>query len=581
VVSETMPNRPSIFAKWAAFFAVRNVPDWRLQEAERAWQRYVVCWGVSAVWFFQYLSGHPVNAGAWYIVSVGLAYPLAAFVYRRYLLSRSDSGVALLYVFLVLDPFVLIGLLIQDPGTFAFLNPFLIVTIVRTGLRYGLGTMYLSWTTMLVASGLLATSSFWRSESELAFAFLLMLLFVPVFFASLIRRIHNVRAIEADRAKLSVMHEAVLARSSFVAKLSHELRSPLQGIVSALDVLAMRRGAENEADDELISRIRRSSLLLNTHLRDLLTLANGEAGRLEIRPEPFDVCSLVESVRSAATELALKQGLELVVDLPPAPMFVVADSARVDQILTNLVFNSVRYTDVGQVRISLAPYDNRTRLLRFTVSDTGPGIPGEVLPTLLIPDKAVTGPERRGEGSGIGLAIVRTLMDHLGGRIEVTSQVGRGTTFTLAIPAAPVDPAEIAEIPLSATGRVLVVDDREDVIDALVSVIDELGFECDQATSAAVGANLLASRSYDAVLLDLQMPNKSGADLAAETRRGNGLNHSTRFIGISAAEVTDAVKRQFDACLAKPIEYTALRQALLGPGHGARPSQPGLWSDNV
>ena len=127
----------------------------------------------------------------------------------------------------------------------------------------------------------------------------------------------------------------------------------------------------------------------------------------------------------------------------------------------------------------------------------------------------------------------------------------------------------------------LIVDDREDVIDALASVIDELGFDCEQATSAAVGANLLASRAYDAVLLDIEMPIKGGVELAAETRRGTGPNRASRFIGISAGEVTDAMKRQFDACLAKPIDYTALRHALLGPGHGTRPSQPGLWSDTV
>jgi CheY-like chemotaxis protein/anti-sigma regulatory factor (Ser/Thr protein kinase) len=378
------------------------------------------------------------------------------------------------------------------------------------------------------------------------------------------------------------MNESTLARSAFLAKVSHELRSPLQGIVSALDVLSLRRVPGADADDELIGRIRRSSLLLNTHLRDMLTLAKGEAGRLEMRPEPFDACALVESVAASAADLAIDKKLELIVDLPGATtVFVVADGARIDQILTNLVINSIRYTETGQVRLALASYDSAARLLRFTVSDTGPGIPAAMLPTLLTPDRVVTGSERRGEGSGIGLAIVRTLVDHLGGRVEVQSQLGKGTTFTVEIPAEPVESDADDRSRDSPTGRVLIVDDRDDVLDALASVLDELGFECDRATSAAVAANLLASRAYDAALIDVEMPIKGGAELADETRRGKGPNASTRFIGMSAGEVSDAVLVRFDACLPKPIEHGALRRALLGSGHGTRPSQPGLWTGAV
>jgi len=406
-----------------------------------------------------------------------------------------------------------------------------------------------------------------------------MLILVPTFFSSLIRKIHGARMVEEERARLLARDESIAARSAFLAKVSHELRSPLQGIVSALDVLSMRRSPGANADDELIGRIRRSSLLLNTHLRDMLTLAKGEAGRLEMRPEPFDACALVESVAASAADLASDKKLELIVDVPAAATFVVADGARIDQVLTNLVINSIRYTEAGRVRLALASYDAAARVLRFTVSDTGPGIPAGMLPTLLTPDRVVTGPERRGEGSGIGLAIVRTLVDHLGGRVEVQSQLGKGTTFTVEIPAEPVASEAEDEGRDSPTGRVLIVDDRDDVLDALASVLDELGFECDRATSTAVAANLLASRAYDAALVDIEMPVKGGAELADETRRGKGPNAGTRFIGMSAGEVSDAVLLRFDACLTKPIDHGALRRALLGSGCGARPSQPGLWTE--
>jgi signal transduction histidine kinase len=369
--------------------------------------------------------------------------------------------------------------------------------------------MYVSWGIALAASPLLLSSSFWRTNVPLTVSFLFLLVSVPAFFGSLVRRVHEVRRIEAERARLAALHEVASARSAFLAKVSHELRSPLQGIVSALDLIEMRHGHLRADDADLVSRMRRSSLLLNTQLRDLLTLANGEAGRLEMHPEPFEATALVEALVDSARELASAKGLDLVAVVPEKPVFVIADGARIDQVLTNLVINSIRYTDAGQVRVLLHPYEPSLGRLRFSVADTGPGISESALPTLFAPDRTLGSDERRGKGSGLGLAIVRTLLDLLGGTIDVSSRMGKGTTFTLEIPAQPVAAAESHEATEEPTGRVLVVDDREDVLDALASVIDELGFECDRAGSAAAAADLLTTRHYDTVLFDLDMPVKS------------------------------------------------------------------------
>jgi CheY-like chemotaxis protein/anti-sigma regulatory factor (Ser/Thr protein kinase) len=254
----------------------------------------------------------------------------------------------------------------------------------------------------------------------------------------------------------------------------------------------------------------------------------------------------------------------------------VADGARIDQVLTNLVVNSIRYTDAGEVRVSMEPVGNPPERLRFVVADTGPGIPEEVLPTLFEPDKVVTTSARRGEGSGIGLAIVRTLVDHLGGTLNVTSTLGKGTTFTVEIPAG-FDSPEADFTDTDTHGRVLVVDDRSDVLDALESVIDELGYELDRAGSAAAATRLLSERWYDAVLLDLDMPIRGGAALVAEVRRGDGPNRASHFIGISAAAPPPGVAPDFDVRLAKPIDQPALRRALLAARRKERPAQAGLW----
>lgn len=145
-----------------------------------------------------------------------------------------------LYSFCSADPLFFISTLALDPRTFAFLNPLSLVIVVRSGIRYGLRTMYRSWGSAMAGSLLLLTNDFWRRETSLTSAYVFMLVCVPLFFAALIRRIHNIRAIEHEHARFAALNESTPARSAFLAKVSHELRSPLQGNVSARDVLAGR-----------------------------------------------------------------------------------------------------------------------------------------------------------------------------------------------------------------------------------------------------------------------------------------------------------------------------------------------------
>ncbi len=547
------------------FVGAHRVPMRDQHERERAFQRGLISGCVATYWAALYLTGTeqwPARSPFAYAL---IAVAVASWYHYRKLQSHPEACIRAQYAFLILDPALIVGILVQDPQTFAFLNPFLLVIIVRSGLRYGPRTMWLSWAASVLATIiLLPRSSYWRSEISLTLSLFLLLAFVPAFFLSLIRRIHNVRVLEEERARVGAMQEVVTARSAFLAKVSHELRSPLQSIVSALDLFEMRHGHGIKDDAELIGRMRRSSMLLNTQLRDLLTLARGQAGRLELHPEPFEAAALVEGVALASRDAAKEKGLSLTVGLPDEAVFVVADGARIDQILTNLVVNSIRYTLVGEVRVTLGSYDRAEKHLHFTVADTGPGIPAAVLPSLFEPDKLPSGHERKGEGSGIGLAVVRTLVDHLGGSISVDSREGQGTTFELRIPAELIDPEDPSDSTTHDAGdKVLIVDDREDVLSGLTGVINELGYECDRASTSASASNLLASRRYHAVLLDIQLPLKSGAELAAETRRGSGPNRETRLLGMSAAEVTaQYADGPFDACLTKPIDRNALQRAL-------------------
>ena len=445
-----MSLEPDWLRRLRAYFGAHEVPKRTEHEIDRATQRGWASLAILGVWvLFIALGDRPSALRIALMAFLGL-YSFASFAYRRYIRTNANSGVALQYLFLVADPLALVLVLFEDAEHFAFLSPFLLVVVVRCGIRYGTRVMWLAWTVTCAAAGvLLPLNQYWRRETELALSFALTLVFVPVFFPTLIRRVHQVRAIEEERARLKAIQEGVNARNNFLARVSHELRSPLQSIVSALDVFEARHGHAIEGDDELIARMRRSSMLLNAQVGDLLTLARGQAGSLELHPEPLEVTSLMEGVQLATRDAAAEKGLRLELQCPPEALFVVADGARIDQVLTNLVVNSIRYTENGWVQIKLHAYDAENTCLRFTISDSGCGMPADRLQNLFAPDRFLLSADRRGEGFGIGLAVVRTLVDRLGGTISAESQAGRGTTFELQIPAERIDSAEAAPASVS------------------------------------------------------------------------------------------------------------------------------------
>jgi signal transduction histidine kinase len=410
----------------AAWAGIPAVAGWERHERERALLRLAVCCAVVAIDLVRTRdAGGGLPLGV--LVAIG-AYGLLGLGFHRSLRAPRPGHAGAAAAFLLADPLALLLPIAADPETFAFLVPLVLVVHLGPGLLYGPRALALSLATgALAAAALLASGPFWRREPAWSASLLLALVLVPVVVRARIRRVAAPR-VEEERA-------AVRDRAVFLSKVSHELRSPLQSMVSALDVFEMRHRDAARDDAELVSRMRRASLLLNTQLRDLLTLAKGEAGRLELRPLAFDATELLHALAEAARPLAQAKGLQLHVEAPAEPQFVVADGARVDQILTNLVVNSIRYTDAGTVRVALRPFDAAEGLLHVTVADTGRGIRPDELPTLFLPERAGATTARRGEGSGIGLAIVRILLEQLGGRVSVASGVDAGTTFTVEIPA--------------------------------------------------------------------------------------------------------------------------------------------------
>jgi CheY-like chemotaxis protein len=280
---------------------------------------------------------------------------------------------------------------------------------------------------------------------------------------------------------------------------------------------------------------------------------------------PFEAGELVMSVAREVQNEAWSKGLALAVKIPEDPIFVVADAGRIDQVLTNLLTNATRHIKRGSVTLTLYPYDESARSLQFVVKDTGPGVSKDRIPTLFEPFTRFGEMTSKGDGAGLGLAVVRSVIDFLGGGIRVESDPGRGTTFHVEIPAELLHDEPLAEAG-PRSHRILIVDDRKEVLEAISSVVRQLGYACDTAPSAAIAANLLGARLYGTVFIDLDMPIKTGFDLACETRRGTGPNGRTRLLSMSAADALE--KRSdspFNGHLTKPITRASLQRAIDQP----------------
>ena len=420
------------------------------------------------------------------------------------------------------------------------------------------------------------------------FAFCWAALALWLFYAIRARR--RYRAAAHDR-KLAVqaMEQAIASKRKFLSMVNHEVRSPLQSIVASAELLAMKDNRPESV--AAIRRIRHAVTSLQGQLRDLLTIARSDSAQLPTQVETFELGELVQDVCVDLEDAALAKGLAFKVELPSSPVTISADPIRIAQVLRNLVENAVRYTGAGAIRVQVNPFlrfqsaDGSTKMapdlqsdeppdassvagvILLVVHDTGPGLPptaAERLKSAAVPFSSSS------DGTGIGLFVIRDVLQQLGGHLEVQTREasnpkGQGTTFTLSIPAMWVQDIA-AEGDFSeprGSLNVLVVDDLSDVRESLCDVTRRLHHACCAVGSAAEALSLLTSTHFDVVLIDLEMPNIDGLALATEIRRGGGPNAASMLILISAAENQAAGQCwPFDGCLQKPIDGQALARLI-------------------
>ncbi len=345
------------------------------------------------------------------------------------------------------------------------------------------------------------------------------------------------RTEELEKAMLGALN-ASQAKSEFLANMSHELRTPMNGLLGMLD-LALDGGINGEQRDQL-ETAQRCAYSLLALLNDILDLSKIEAGKMLLEKIPFEARAVVEDcVKSQAAKAAQKR-----IDLrfepgPPAPANLLGDPLRVRQIATNLLSNAIKFTDRGSVVVKLefsSCVDGQVNVF-LQVSDTGPGIAPDKLPTIFEKftqaDGSIT---RKYGGSGLGLAITRRLVEMHGGDIRVDSQLGRGSTFRVTLPceAAPVvtsnlSPARPETLDESlhnpVVARLLLVEDNLVNQKVVLAILRKKGYRIDVACDGREALAKLNSAAYDLVLMDVQMPVLDGLEATRLIRRETRWDH--------------------------------------------------------
>lgn len=370
---------------------------------------------------------------------------------------------------------------------------------------------------------------------------------------------------QAERRAEEALAAAVFTKNTILGTISHELKTPLQTIMSSIDLLVKRM--TDARDIAVVDRLVAAAERLEAQMEDVTDYARLGAGKLELRRIEFDLGELLERVVDEFQEVAQGRDLELVIRPQTKTVIVASDARRIEQIATNLITNAIKYTPSGRIQVSMEILeDGENPQLQLTVEDTGPGIRKDKLETLYEPftqlDQSTT---RKYDGAGMGLAIVDRLVDLFGGNIEVDSELGLGTRFKITLPVEVLANETIAvEQPPAGQPnkrRVLLVDDNAEVRNSMRDILEEIGYVTEVADGGKVALQMLATLAYDVILLDISMPGMDGFEVAAAIRGTSGANRTIPIVAISAYtldEGTPAQQAHFSGYISKPVRLDAL-----------------------
>jgi CheY-like chemotaxis protein len=372
-----------------------------------------------------------------------------------------------------------------------------------------------------------------------------------------------------------------VARNTFLGKVSHEFNSPLQAMLTNIQLLEPR--LPDERAQTIIRRLLTSVNQLRVQVSDLLDVAEIKSGKLTLRLARVDVPTLLSDIVGVHQIAADSKNLMLAVKAEGMPP-VYTDGRRIAQIVTNLVTNAIRHTDHGSVSVQAQLVATRKgHVIKLAVADSGTGFAPEIRENLFQP--FVQAKRYRG-GTGLGLAIVKGLVDQFNGQIKLESQLGAGSTFIVEIPvslegddagneddlglastptiAAPVEVAIVngVDVANSRKPTVLIVEDNSDLLDTFSEFLQDSGFDVHAASSFQAGKSMLEMRRYFAIVTDMELGDGTGLDIAKVARAGR--NASVPIVCCTAYPklIEGEEAGIFNARLSKPLNPAALLKVL-------------------
>ncbi|MEO0984982.1 MAG: response regulator [Cyanobacteria bacterium J06639_14] len=382
----------------------------------------------------------------------------------------------------------------------------------------------------------------------------------------------------------TVAEVASQAKSAFLASMSHELRTPLNAILGFSQILSRDRSLKTDQQEQLTIINRSGEHLLNL-INDVLEMSKIEAGKMTLNLDRVNLHNLLEDLCAMLGLKADAKGLQLLLDqAPDLPTHVEADSSKLRQVLINLLGNAVKFTETGTVKLKaksrLIPHGDTAntasspmQIVTFAVEDTGPGIASDEL-TQVFEAFTQTATGRYAQtGTGLGLAISSQLVQLMGGKLQVNSQVGVGSRFWFEIPLSVVSLGGIPQkskwvlslAPNQPSYRVLVADDVAELRLLLKHMLSEVGFEVQEAGEGATAIALWQTWHPHLILMDWQMPTMDGETATRQIRRAAG-GSDPKIIAVSAGafdESRQALKAAgCDDVILKPFTETTLFETI-------------------
>ena len=399
------------------------------------------------------------------------------------------------------------------------------------------------------------------------------------------------RALEEAIAVAQAADSANQAKSDFLANMSHEIRTPMNAILSVAQLLDLSELTPDQR--KLLQTLKSNSNKLLTLINDILDLSKIEARELKLDPQEFAFVAIAQNLLDSFTPQAQEKGLELTINVAPdLPLWFIGDDFRLQQVLSNLISNALKFTKQGKIEVNIALRDTidlAIATVYFSVKDTGIGINTNLQENLFQPfTQADNSTTRQYGGTGLGLTICRRIIELMGGEIGVESKLGQGSTFWFVLPLQLADitnkprqtevtianepsPIEEATSPDIAAGNpsqtvdILVVEDYPDNRELIMFMLDTLGYQADSVNNGQEALDRLAQQEYKIILMDCQMPKLDGYQATKAIRQREG-ERQTIIIGLTAhameGDRQKCLNAGMDEYITKPVDLQKLTATL-------------------